>query len=269
MPNRVPPWPDAGSRAGPRQAGLLNGMALTQQEQSRIVQQDSYYLLMPLELGPSPFSIAAHTRKITRLLRDRGSPSPCGDVVQHLVRLYDRSAPTTPAIVCKKGCGHCCSQSVMVTAPEAFHVAAQLQGRAATAAAVADASARIVALSPELRWRDWPRCPLLVDESCSVYAARPLGCHAFVSLRLESCLAAFQAREEPNIPMPRLNSDMLQACRVALYAAMRLAGLQARSYEMTPAVEAILRTPNAETRWLKGEDVLAGAGRPNPHPACR
>jgi Fe-S-cluster containining protein len=241
-------------------------MALTPQERSRIAQQDSYYLLMPLELGPSPLSIAAHTRKMARLLRDKQSPSPCGEVVQHLARLYDRSAPTTPAIVCKKGCGHCCSQPVSVTALEACHVAAPLQGRPATAAAVTEAAARIAALSPALRWRDWPRCPMLVDESCSVYAARPLGCHAFVSMRLEACLAAFQAREEPHIPMPRNHVDMLQACRVALYAAMRLVGLRECSYEMAPAIEVILRTPDAEARWLKGEDLLAGLEDPTPIP---
>lgn len=241
-------------------------MPLTPHERSQIAQQDAYYLLMPLELGPSPHSIGTHTRKMARLLRDTQSPSPCADMVQHLTRLYARSTPANPAIVCKKGCGHCCSQSVMVTAPEAFHVAAQLQGRTETAAAVSDAAARIAALSPALRWRDWPRCPLLVDESCSVYAARPLGCHAFVSVRLEACLAAFQAREEPHIPMPRIQADMLHACRVALYAAIRLAGLRERSYEMAPAVERILRTPDAEARWLKGEDVLAGLEDPTPIP---
>lgn len=239
-------------------------MPLTPQQRAQLAQKDSYYLLMPLELG-HPHSVAAHTRKMAQLLRG-DSPSPCGDAVQHLVKLYDRSAQPDPAIACRKGCSHCCSQEVSVTAPEAFHVAAQLQGRAPTAAVVAEAAARTAGLAPAQRWRDWPKCPLLVDRDCSIYAARPLGCHAFVSVDLQACITAFDTRSEPNIPTPRSHSDLLQACRMAFYAALRVTGLSEHAYELNRAVHAVLAIPDAETRWLKGEDVLAGLETPTTLP---
>jgi hypothetical protein len=107
-------------------------------------------------------------------------------------------------------------------------------------------------------------CPLLTDGACSVYAARPLGCHAFVSVDLKACITAFGSRSVPNIPAPRSHSEVQQACRMAFYAALRLAGLSEHGYELNRAVHAILTTPEAETRWLAGEDVLAGLETPTP-----
>jgi hypothetical protein len=228
--------------------------------------RDAYYLLVPLELNGLD-SAAAHVRHLVRLLRDRSLPSPAAAAMSHMVKLYERSVPPHPAIVCKKGCDYCCRQPVSLTAPEAFFVAAQLQETTERRQKIAEAAGRAAALEPERPLSQWPQCPLLADAACSIYTARPLGCRAFVSLDLQACLTAFVDHGPVDIHMPQQRSQMLYACRVIQYAALRLAGLPARSYEMTRAVAAILAQPEAEARWLAGEDILAGLEEQKPVPA--
>ena len=45
---------------------------------------------------------------------------------------------------------------------------------------------------------------------------------------------------------------------LALYAALARAGLPNGSYEFNAAVVRVLDTPDAEKRWLAGEDIFAG-----------
>lgn len=199
--------------------------------------------------------MAAHLRHLVRLLRDPGADSPSSAAITYLTDLYDRSVPPRSDIACRKGCSHCCCQTVMITAPEAFVIAAQIRDRAGTRSAVADAANNLALLTAG---RQWVRCPLLDGADCSIYAARPLACHSFVSIKLEACLAAFVDREPPDIPMPVDNISLLYACRMMLYAAQRLIGVRDVCYEMNQAVTAVLALDNAEARWLGGEDVLAG-----------
>jgi hypothetical protein len=236
-------------------------------QQQALARQDAHFLAIPLQTGPSPHSMAAHLRKITRLLRNHEGPSPCSDVMAHLNGLYDRSVPPEPAIACRKGCSHCCTQQVAVSAPEAFFLAAQLRGdpRGSAMAAVA------LQLGGAALGQENPHgiaCALLdAQGACSLYAARPLGCHAFVSLRLEACLAAFVEGALPDIPMPQAHVTLLYMCRMMLTAALRLAGLDEATYEMNAAVCASLAQPDSERRWFAGVDIFAGLARsPTPPP---
>ncbi len=135
--------------------------------------------------------------------------------------------------------------------------------------AIADAAKILAGLPPDRAWHDWVRCPLLEDESCSIYAARPLACHSFVSVNLAACIAAFVDHGPPDIPMPADNVSLLYGCRILLCAAQRLIGVTSHSYEMNKAVAAILaQGDDAEARWLAGEDVLSGLQDPDTDPAA-
>ena len=76
---------------------------------------------------------------------DPASASPSSDAIAHLTALYERTVPPRPDIACRKGCGYCCTQPVIVSAPEAFFVAAQLRKSADKARAVVPDAARITA----------------------------------------------------------------------------------------------------------------------------
>jgi Fe-S-cluster containining protein len=173
-------------------------------------------------------------------------------------------------VVCRKGCSFCCSQLVTLTAPEAFFVAAALRKRADLGAKIAAADQTTRGMSLDARLAAHIICPLLEADACAVYAARPLGCHAFVSVNVDACIATFRNGAPPQIPQPAEHSAVLYACRVALMAAIRLAGWAGKSYEMNGAVTIALQDPESERRWLAGEDVLAGteAGGQTPPEAA-
>ena len=153
---------------------------------------------------------------------------------------------------------------VTLTAPEAFFVAAQLRERPKTVATIGQAHSLTGGLTVKARLRSKVSCPLLDDAVCSVYAARPLSCHGFVSMDLKACIAGLADGEPPNIPIPGLNVAMLDTCRMLYTAALRLAGLPVTVYEMNQALVTILATERAEARWLAGEDILAGVAQAPP-----
>jgi hypothetical protein len=51
-------------------------------------------------------------------------------------------------------------------------------------------------------------------------------------------------------------TEIRQAHNQALGAALTASGLSADSYELNHAMLVALETPNAESRWLKGENVF-------------
>ena len=225
---------------------------------------DEPWLAAPLLIGNDARamrSVAAHVRQVVRLLRSPGATSPCSDAVLYVTGLFDRTVPAAAKamIACTRGCSHCCQQLVTLTAAEAFTVAAQIRNRpqAVNAVAAADAKTRGLSLEQRLKVHEW--CPLLEDGLCSVYEARPLGCHGFVSAKLDACLAAFINGATPQIPQPADTVTTLHACRMLLLAALRIAGLSEVSYEMNAAVALALTVENSERRWLDGANVLAGA----------
>ena len=210
--------------------------------------------------------MAAHLRHLVKLLKDPHSPSPCSDAMAHLTALFDRTVSATDRsrLACRQGCAHCCSQRVTVSPPEAFFVAAQLRARPEALPAVENGAARMRALAGT-RSHEAIRCPLLAGALCTVYAARPLACRGFVSLDVNACIA-FERAGRPNVAMPAGIIEILYCCRMMLVAAQRLLGLKEGAYEMNEAVAAALAQDGAESRWLKGEAVLAhlDGGPPPP-----
>lgn len=209
----------------------------------------------------------AHVRHVLHTLRSPSLKSPSSEAMAHVFALFDRTVPKAAGdmAACRKGCFHCCSQMVIVTAPEAFFVAAQVRKRPDLAAAVREAAREIGNLSMEERLGRQVFCPMLSEAMCSIYAGRPLGCRGFVSTELEACLAAFERGGTPDIPMPNDTVSVLYACRMLLMAALRLGGLGDASYELNSAVALALSGDDTEARWLAGEklfDIL----RPSPPP---
>jgi hypothetical protein len=213
-------------------------------------ERDAHFLALPLQPGSDPSSMAAHLREVVRRLRG-GS---CRDAVTYLTALYDRSIAPRGGLACARGCAFCCVQTVVVTAAEAFAVAAEIRERAETAAALRAYPSRRLG-EPKADWRP---CPFLADDkACSIYEARPLACHGFVSLDLAACIDFFEGRRQDASFTPKDRQQTMVLCRMMLCAAHLLAGRgQQAGYELTSAVAAILALPDAEARWHRGENVL-------------
>jgi len=230
---------------------------LSRAERDALARRDAGLIAGPLA---KPGAMEAHLRHAVGLLKSRQLASPSARLVAHLNEVYLRNIPpeAAAAIACRRGCVLCCSQAVLVFPPEAFAIAAQLRDRPGTAAAVNEAAFRIKDRPPETHASNWMRCPLLEGSDCSIYAARPLSCQAFVSLDLNDCIATFTLGAPSGVRTPKVHEDLRNACRMILVAALRLCGLPDTAYEMNMALAAVLAMENAEKHWLRGGNVLAG-----------
>jgi hypothetical protein len=222
-----------------------------------LARQDAHYLPLALPASPGWDQIAAHLRHTARLFQDPQAPSPSAAACAHINALFDRSVAAMPhaPLACKRGCAHCCRQPVLLYAPEAFFLAAQVRERPQMAARVTEVAKTA---------RDFPlggvkgvECAILEDDACALYAARPFSCHGFVSNDLNSCISLFRDFIDIGIPQPETFNTMRNLCRLLLLASLQAAGLSIRAYELNTAVAVVLAQDNAERRWLAGEDVLA------------
>jgi hypothetical protein len=198
-----------------------------------------------------------------------GSPSRAADALRDATRqALDGYAPKPPlgaaSIACRAGCSFCCrSLRIEVSAPEALGVAEAINAmpepqRAATLARVRDAEDRTRGMTTAQRVQARVPCPLLQDDRCSVYDARPLSCRAAVSLDAAACEQSFAGIPTP-IPMPRAYWEALGVSVNALGAALVAHGMPPRSYEFNAAVRIAVETNDAAARWAAGEDFFAPA----------
>ena len=236
---------------------------LPRPQREALRRQDAPYLKQPLAWHDAR-SVGAHLRHMVDLLQNRRSASPCSDAMAHITGLFERTLlhkvppAAQQAIVCKKGCSHCCVQPVSVSPAEAFTVARQIRGQADIANAMREAGEKIRQAPKHQRLFDM-RCPMLVDNACSIYEYRPFSCHNFASFNVNDCIVRFVMRGPSNIRLPAEYGPVANECRLLLFASLGLIGRRdfTQTFEMKAVVSAILSLDeDAEARWLAGENVL-------------
>lgn len=195
-------------------------------------------------------------------LSDAASTARATDAAAIAATMLDKTIqkmPQAPSYQCAKGCSYCCHGAVSVSAPELFRIVRMIERAPSSdkAGVIARAKARSAStFEAVLTLRD--PCPLLVEGSCSVYEDRPMGCRQFVSTNADACRTAFEQRrgELPFVP-GAANAGLI--LRSLLMGAAASLGLKADTYELSSALVVALEQPDAEARWLAGEDVLAPA----------
>lgn len=178
--------------------------------------------------------------------------------------------PSGHKIDCKKGCAFCCRVQVRATAPELFLLARHLREDKsrdfdATLAAIRAADDETRPLDPVQRARTGRACALLVDEACSAYTARPGACRAMTSISAVDCERAFRG-EKVSVRTPSVWNMVRNAHMQALWAALEAAHLPSTRYELHHGLRVALETPDAEARWLSGENLFAGLAPDPPLP---
>jgi Fe-S-cluster containining protein len=212
------------------------------------------------------WGVAAAARLLLDILTGKARRR-AGDAAKRAVELFDRSlarAPEDMPIACRRGCNFCCHGQVSASAPELFLLARHINEQgggdpSGVLARLREVDAKTRGLDPVERHKLRQPCALLVSGECSVYAARPLSCRAFASYSREKCEHAFAFGGE-DIPVPKFNMSLRSASKQALWSALAYAGLPIKSYELAHGLIVALETPDAEQRWLAGEDVFAGVG---------
>ncbi|HYD70430.1 YkgJ family cysteine cluster protein [Azospirillum sp.] len=236
-------------------------VALTRQQRRQQERDDERLLRHGIPLNEDAAPLLAEARRLLRILA-RGEATRAGDAAAAIHAGFDtalRWAKPEPA-ACRRGCAHCCVSYVAVTAPELFLIARSLKGprRAAVAARVAEADAVTHGRTLAERFAEPRFCPLLEDGACGVYAVRPSSCRSLASFDAEACARAFGANSGEGLPGPAAGLELRSAYQASLRAALTLAGLPAAAYELNAGLNRVLQTPDAEARWLAGEDVFAG-----------
>lgn len=178
--------------------------------------------------------------------------------------------PPTAALACRKGCAYCCHSFVGVIAPEVFRLADAVRANAAGGLSVDAVQARcgpLQGVTPAERVGRKLPCPLLAEGLCGVYGDRPMVCRQTTSLSLEACVDEYENRNrEAQIPVSPLHLAHAGNVHVALLAALHGARLPAEAHELSGALDRALAMPDAEQRWLAGEDVFGDLPNRAPRP---
>lgn len=215
---------------------------------------------------------------IARIVSDTvGGP----DALSRLSQLVDQAAafaetvlkdvssrePPPRPIACKKGCAFCChGREVHVTSVEVLRIAAYVAETQQIEQIVALLTrATEIERAKTEQWDEGPprrnfRCPLLVDNACSVYPVRPFVCRGFNSYDAYTCeLQKMFLKEDAKIEGYAHQDRAAQAALAGLRCGLEESGLGSEVLDLAPALRIVLTTPNVAPRWLSGEPVFDGA----------
>jgi uncharacterized protein len=177
----------------------------------------------------------------------------------------ERKVKDRRAIACQAGCSHCCHMRVVATVPELIAVAnfmaLNFSGEETDAARqrVIEGDGRTRGLTDEQWGIGHFACPLLVDDKCSVYAARPLECRGYNSFDVGACGAAARDYLGWDVPMDDALMGAFKSAQAGLLQAVASGGHPPRLVELTAALRVIFEDPLAIERWLGGEDAFVEA----------
>jgi Fe-S-cluster containining protein len=226
---------------------------------AQVLSDDQQIIGKPFLLaGDNARAVQANTRHMALMLLDPNVPDRASRMAAFAEALIDASLTQhiKEPVACARGCSHCCTTYVSTTLPEVFRLAQAVRGKKEKHARVIVAAARSKSM-PQLE-REVHRviCPILDNHACSEYLHRPVVCRAVLSTSLEACQRIFLQASPETFTSPGSLGGLRSYIVIMMRAALVLAGLPYRNYEMTHALEIALARDDAEQRWLAGEPIF-------------
>ena len=224
----------------------------------------------PLE--PHGITVAAERGALPSLKngpREQRVPATAALARAWLVDTVERMAAETPparSIACAEGCAFCCHLKVIASPVEVLALATHLR-RALDSVALEALRSRVVAADGELHGKTTEEralmktpCPLLENDRCVGYDARPLHCMGACSLDARACERAFN-RPEEDIPVPLWlpQANAADAISAGVSRATAGARLDGTMLELVAGLRIALEAPDAEAQWRRGEPIFRNA----------
>lgn len=196
------------------------------------------------------------------------------NAIDDMQEVWGNLTSDSPPYACRKGCSHCCHQSVMATAPEVLLAAKFLRDNltekevAGLRIRIAARANRILGLSNDERMDGRIACAFLMDDICTIYPARPLQCRGGFSEDADYCESLLVDREATQVAVAEGRLDgrylllpkmLYDSAQVGMAGALEKDGLNTEPLELTAAMAIALDDPNIAEKWLAGWPVFANA----------
>lgn len=193
-------------------------------------------------------------------------------LAEKLTARYKEVEPPASPIHCRAGCSHCCHMRVHVTPPEVIILAQFIRDRFSETelqslkSRLERADQITRGMTDEEHGRAGIRCPLLVDDHCSAYEARPLECRGYVSMNVNACREVSDDYSTWNVPLYFPQYSIFKNAQAGLVAALVGAGYNFEVLELIAGLRIALEVPDAAEQWLAGKDVFRDASLPPSDP---
>lgn len=153
------------------------------------------------------------------------------------------------SVACFKGCHWCCHQAVYANSYE-LHFLSEKIKRKLDPEKLKDVVERAEAkhaitseLNEDKILQYKAPCPLLNDDACSIYEARPMACRIYLSTKLETCLE-FYKHPENETNYPALIDFPLRAGRMmneGFRAALKEFGVETAEFKLEEGLRIVLK----------------------------
>ena len=213
---------------------------------------------LPRDTGIGHVSVLA--LEMSDILKKQGSKR-ASNALKFAQEVFDHSISKGEGffeIDCRGECSYCCHLFTGASAPEIFAIADEVRSTRSESQIIdiLDRCKPLVGKRVTDRTGQKLPCPLLENNLCSVYEARPLSCRRYTSASASDCEAVFEGvRDE--IHYSTLHLNIGEATKIALQASLQACNLPRTGYELGEALSIALQNPDSEERWLAGEDVFS------------
>jgi hypothetical protein len=178
-------------------------------------------------------------------------------LAENLAAEARKMSPPERPVACRAGCAHCCHLSVAAAPAEVFRLAAHIRNRFSSAerAVLVERLRIAAAMSRDERLAAHLPCPLLKNDSCSVYEVRPLNCRGLESMDAEICRRAYLGEA---VPIPVYAPRWLVYNRVlaGVTVGTEEAGHDGEQVDLSKALLIALENPDTARRWLAGDRLF-------------
>ncbi len=180
-------------------------------------------------------------------------------------KVKERLAPSQP-LGCASGCAYCCHLKVTASPPEIIHLARHLRATREPAQ-IEELVGRLRAASKKTEHLGTSErallrlpCPLLENNRCTVYEARPLHCAGANAYDPSACEEAFThiERDVPvavYVPQAQIADVIAAGISRASFGADRAGAM----LELISGLLLSLEDPSRDAAWERGEDAFAEA----------